>query len=172
MGCTIWFTGLAAAGKSTLATALEKELQARHQPVVVLDADLLRKGLCQDLGFREADRRENVRRIGEVAQLFSKAGLMAICSCISPSVQSRESIRHAHQVANIPFIEVYVATPLSQCERWDNKGLYARARKGGLPDMVGIDMPYEAPKNPELILRPDQEPLEQSLQKLLAVCSP
>lgn len=166
---TVWLTGLAASGKTTLATALEKRLLENHALVVVLDGDQVRKDLCQDLGFSEADRFENVRRIGAVARLFTKKGFIAICNCISPSAKARAAVRHAHQDYQLPFVEIYVATPLCICEQWDTKNIYARARQGILKSVVGIDLPYEPPIKPELIVWPDETPLAENVQKILTL---
>lgn len=168
---TVWMTGLAASGKTTLATALEKHLLEDHRLVVVLDGDHVRKDLCQDLGFSEIDRCENVRRIGAVARLFAKKGFVAVCNCISPSEKTRRAVRQAHQKSQIPFIEIYVATPLSICEKWDTKNIYARARQGILKSVVGFDLLYEPPPKPELTLRPDETPLAENVQKILTLLS-
>lgn len=168
---TVWMTGLAASGKTTLAIALEKRLLENRQLVVVLDGDQIRKDLCQDLGFSDTDRFENVRRIGAVARLFEKKGFIAVCNCISPSEKARAVVRQTHQNAQIPFIEVYVATPLSICEEWDTKNIYARARQGILKSVVGVDLPYEPPLKPELILRPDKTSLAENIQKILTLLS-
>jgi adenylyl-sulfate kinase len=153
-GCVVWLTGLSGAGKTTIARTLEAELKAAGRAVVVLDGDGLRTGLCADLGFSPADRRENIRRVGEVAQLFAAAGLICIVALISPYRRDRGRARAAVPAGR--FLEVYVNAPLAVCELRDPKGLYARARTGDLKDFTGISAPYEAPEQPEVELRTDQ----------------
>jgi adenylyl-sulfate kinase len=154
-GATVWFTGLSGSGKSTIANELERLLVAAGQPAYVLDGDNLRHGLNADLGFGAADRDENVRRVSEVARLFADAGLVALVPLISPYRQARERARQAHDVAALPFVEVFVDTPIEICEARDPKGLYRKARAGEITGFTGIDDPYEPPANPELVLRPD-----------------
>jgi len=144
----LWFTGLSGAGKSTLALAVAQALAQRNSPSYVLDGDSVRQGLCRDLGFSEADRSENIRRIGEVAKLFADAGLVAITACISPFRADRQLARSLLEPGR--FIEVHVDTPLAVCEARDPKGLYRRARSGQLPHFTGVGAPYEAPQTPEL----------------------
>lgn len=149
-GTVLWFTGLSGSGKSTLSTALEARLISEGRPTCVLDGDNVRHGLCADLGFSDEDRRENVRRVAHVAALFAQAGMIISTAFISPFRAERDLAR-----ALVPagaFIEVYVATPLAECERRDPKGLYAKARAGEIPRFTGIDSPYEAPHAPELHL--------------------
>ncbi len=157
-GATIWLTGLSGSGKSTIAAALEQLLVARGTPAYMLDGDNLRHGLNGDLGFTEADRAENVRRAGEVAQLFADGGLIAIVPLISPYRADRDRVRDRHTERDLRFIEVFVDTPLEECERRDPKGLYAKARAGELPNFTGIDDPYEAPTDPDLHLVPGPDP--------------
>ena len=157
-GATIWLTGLSGSGKSTIAAALEQQLVGRGIPAYMLDGDNLRHGLNGDLGFAEADRAENVRRAGEVACLFADAGMIAIVPLISPYVADRERVRARHEAGGLRFIEVFVDTPLEECERRDPKGLYAKARAGELKHFTGIDDPYEAPTDPELRLVPGSSP--------------
>lgn len=154
-GATVWFTGLSGSGKSTIANELERLLIAADQPAYVLDGDNLRHGLNADLGFGAAERDENVRRVAEVARLFADAGLVALVPLISPYRQARERARRAHDVAGLPFVEVFVDTPIEICEARDPKGLYRKARAGEITGFTGIDDPYEPPANPELVLRPD-----------------
>ncbi|ADG80171.1 Adenylyl-sulfate kinase OS=Tsukamurella paurometabola (strain ATCC 8368 / DSM / CCUG 35730 /CIP 100753 / JCM 10117 / KCTC 9821 / NBRC 16120 / NCIMB 702349/ NCTC 13040) OX=521096 GN=cysC PE=3 SV=1 [Tsukamurella paurometabola] len=164
-GGTLWLTGLSASGKSTVAAEVERILVARGIPAYRLDGDNLRHGLNADLGFSAADRAENVRRVGAVAQLLADAGTVAVAALISPYRADREKIRRAHEEAGLPFFEVYIDTPLEQCERRDPKGMYARARAGEVADFTGISAPYEAPVGPELVLHPsDGGPLEQARQ--------
>ena len=146
----LWFTGLSGAGKSTIADQLEKKLHALGKHTFVLDGDNVRHGLNRDLGFTEADRVENIRRVAEVAKLFVEAGLITLVSFISPFRAEREMAREL--VAPGEFIEVFVNTPLEACEHRDPKGLYKKARRGELRNFTGLDSPYEPPVNPELIL--------------------
>lgn len=154
-GATVWLTGLSASGKSTVAVELERRLIAEGIPAYRLDGDNLRHGLNSDLGFGAEDRAENVRRVGAVAQMMADAGLVAICALISPYRADRDRIRRQHEEAGVPFLEVFVDTPLAECEARDPKGMYARARAGELTGFTGIDDPYEPPHAPELVLRPD-----------------
>ena len=153
-GATVWFTGLSGSGKSTIADAVAARLIERGRPTYVLDGDNVRHGLNADLGFSAADRAENVRRLGEVARLMADAGLVVLVPVISPYRGDRQQVRAAHEAAGLPFVEVYVDTPLEICEQRDPKGLYARARAGELSAMTGIDAPYEPPKQPDVHLRP------------------
>lgn len=160
----VWFTGLSGAGKTTLATRLERILFEQGRAAYRLDGDILRTGLSQDLGFSIADRRENVRRAGEVARILADAGFVVLAAFISPFRRERDQIR-----AKLPagrFVEVYVNTPLETCELRDVKGLYHRARANLIPDFTGISSPYEPPESPELILRTDVECIELSLLRL------
>ncbi|MEO5839207.1 MAG: adenylyl-sulfate kinase [Acidimicrobiales bacterium] len=154
-GATVWFTGLSGSGKSTIANELERLLVAAGQPAYVLDGDNLRHGLNADLGFAAADRDENVRRVAEVARLFADTGLVALVPLISPYREARDRARRAHDVAGLPFVEVFVDTPIEICEARDPKGLYRKARAGEITGFTGIDDPYEPPVHPELVLRPD-----------------
>jgi len=166
-GATVWFTGLSGSGKSSVAVAVENALLAAGRPTYLLDGDNLRHGLNGDLGFSAEDRHENVRRVGEVARLFADAGVMALVPLISPYVEDRDRARAAHALADLPFIEVFVDTPLEVCEQRDPKGLYAKARAGEIKGFTGIDDPYEAPPQPDLILRPeDGDPAAQAQQLL------
>jgi bifunctional enzyme CysN/CysC len=151
----VWFTGLSGSGKSTIANELERLLVTSGQPAYVLDGDNLRHGINADLGFSAADRDENVRRVAEVARLFADAGVVALVPLISPYRHARARARHAHEVAGLRFIEVFVDTPIEMCEARDPKGLYRKARAGEITGFTGIDDPYEPPLDPELVLRPD-----------------
>lgn len=151
-GCTVWFTGLPAAGKSTIASALEHALVSRGVHAFRLDGDNVRHGLNGNLGFSRADRDENIRRIGEVARLFAESGSIAITAFISPYRADRARARRLHDAAGLRFFEVFVATPLEVCERRDPKGLYRRARAGELKGFTGVDDPYEPPERAELSL--------------------
>ncbi|ONI71096.1 adenylyl-sulfate kinase [Actinosynnema sp. ALI-1.44] len=155
-GCTVWLTGLSASGKSTIAVELERRLVASGRPAYLLDGDNLRHGLNADLGFSAADRAENVRRVGQVARLFADAGVVAVVSLISPYRADRDQARAAHEQAGLPFVEVFVDTPLAVCEARDPKGMYAKARAGEITGFTGVDDPYERPAAPELVLRPEQ----------------
>jgi adenylylsulfate kinase len=151
-GATLWFTGLSGSGKSTIAFTLEHALVHRGRLAYVLDGDNIRHGLNKNLGFSAADREENIRRIGEVARLFADAGLITMTSFISPYRKDREGVRALHQKDGMPFIEVFVNTPIATCETRDPKGLYKKARAGELKNFTGIDDPYEAPEKPELTI--------------------
>ncbi len=167
----MWLTGLSASGKSSVAAALERRLLAAGVPAYRLDGDNLRHGLNSDLGFGPQDRAENVRRVGAVAQLMADAGLVTICALISPYRSDRDRIREQHRQAGLPFLEVFVDTPLAGCEARDPKGMYARARAGEITGFTGVDDPYEPPTGPELVLRPqDGDPVAQAglIMELLA----
>lgn len=153
-GATVWLTGLSGSGKSTVAVELERQLVAAGRAAYLLDGDNLRQGLNGDLGFSAADRDENVRRVAHVARLLADAGVVAIVPLISPYRAARDLARRLHGAAGLPFLEVFVDTPLAECERRDPKGLYAKARAGELRGMTGIDDPYEPPLAPELVLTP------------------
>jgi adenylylsulfate kinase len=146
---TVWLTGLSGSGKSTLAVLVEAELVRRRVAAYVLDGDNVRHGLCQDLGFGEKDRVENIRRVGEVSKLMTDAGLVVLTAFISPFRADRERVR---AILGDRFLEVFVATPLSLCEERDPKGLYARARRGEIKDFTGLDSPYEPPLRPDLVV--------------------
>lgn len=162
----IWLTGLSGSGKSTLAFALEKELFARDRACYVLDGDNIRHGLNRDLGFSEEDRKENLRRIGEVAKLFIDAGTIVIAAFISPHAQDRQMVRDLFDEGD--FIEVYIDCSLSACEERDPKGLYKKARAGQIPNFTGVSAPYEAPQQPELTLDTEHQSVEQCVAKVMA----
>jgi adenylylsulfate kinase len=151
-GATLWFTGLSGSGKSTLAFTLEHALVQAGYLAYVLDGDNIRHGLNKNLGFSAADREENIRRIGEVAKLFADAGVITMTSFISPYRKDRDDVRALHQAGNLPFIEIYLNTPIATCEQRDPKGLYKKARAGQLKNFTGIDDPYEAPLKPEVTI--------------------
>lgn len=161
----LWFTGLSGAGKSTVAGALEQALVARGAHTYLLDGDNVRHGLCADLGFSEADRTENLRRVGAVAGLMVDAGLIVLSAFISPLKSQRDAIRQA--LPDGKFIEVYVATSLEECEKRDVKGLYQKARRGEIKNFTGISDPYEAPAQADIVLDTGLLSLEQSVQQLL-----
>ena len=166
-GATIWMTGLSASGKSTIAVALEQVLLQRGKHAYVLDGDNVRHGLNKNLGFTAEDRTENIRRIGEVSKLFADAGLLSITSFISPYRADRDLVRALHDEAKLPFLEVYVETPLEVAEQRDPKGLYKKARAGEIKGFTGIDDPYEEPLNAELVLHTADESVEESVGALL-----
>jgi adenylyl-sulfate kinase len=166
-GGTVWFTGLPSSGKSTVAAAVEARLLAAGRAAYVLDGDNLRHGLNGNLGFSVTDRAENVRRTAEVAALMADAGVVALASLVSPRRADRAVARQVHERAALPFLEVWVSTPLEECERRDTKGLYARARAGEIPDFTGIGQPYEEPESPDLEV-PFGMPLDEAASALLA----
>ncbi len=161
----LWFTGLSGAGKSTLANAVEQQLFALGCHSFVFDGDNVRHGLCSDLGFSEADRKENIRRIGEMAKLFTEAGTIALTAFISPFREERRRVRKLMEEGE--FIEVYCACSLAVCEERDVKGLYAKARAGLIKNYTGISSPYEEPENPEIVVHTDQQDLTESVASVL-----
>src|ERR1700728_696419 len=170
-GATIWFTGLPAAGKSTLASALEEHLVRVGRPAFLLDGDNLRHGLNGDLGFDEAARSENVRRTAHVARLLAESGTLAIVSLVSPYAQDREAASALHAAAELPFLEVFVDAPLQLCEQRDPKGLYARARAGELAGLTGVDAPCDVPLSPDLVLQSGQEPVQDAVIRVIQALS-
>lgn len=164
-GGVLWFTGLSGSGKSTLAFELERFLHAEGFHAYALDGDNVRYGLNSDLGFSPQDREENIRRIGEVAALFSDAGVIAISAFISPYRRDR---RLAREAAGEAFHEIYLSASLEACENRDPKGLYKKARRGDIPEFTGISAPYESPETPELTLDTGEMSVEDSLEKLVA----
>jgi bifunctional enzyme CysN/CysC len=161
----IWLTGLSGAGKSTIANMVERSLHAGGHHTMLLDGDNLRHGLNRDLGFTEADRVENIRRVGEVAKLMTDAGLIVLCSFISPYRAERDMVRSL--VPDGEFIEVFVDTPIDECARRDPKGLYAKARAGTIRNFTGFDAPYEPPQNPEVHLQTMGRQPAQLAERLL-----
>ena len=164
-GCVIWLTGLSGSGKSTIATELERELFNAGRQVYVLDGDKLRHGLCRDLAFSPEDRKENIRRAGEVAKLIVDAGVICITSFISPYRADRQLVRE--MMGENQFVEIYVNAPLEVCEKRDTKGLYARARANQIKEFTGISAPYEAPEKPELELHTDKITVAEAVAKVL-----
>jgi adenylyl-sulfate kinase len=165
-GATVWMTGLPASGKSTVAAGVEASLLQAGRSAYVLDGDNLRHGLNGDLGFSAEDRAENVRRTAEVSALLADAGVVVLVALVSPYRADREAARAAHDRRGLPFLEVWVATSLEECERRDPKGLYARARAGELTGLTGVDDPYEPPESPDVVVRGD-EPVEDAVARVL-----
>jgi adenylylsulfate kinase len=163
-GVTVWFTGLSGAGKTTISAAVYQALLNRSLKVEILDGDTVRQHLTKGLGFSKADRDENIRRIGFVAQLLTRNEVIVLVSAISPYREIRDEVRSA--IGN--FVEVYVNAPLSVCESRDVKGLYRKARAGEIKQFTGIDDPYEAPLNPEVECKTDEESVEESVDKVVA----
>jgi len=164
-GVTIWLTGLSGSGKSTIAVAAEAELVRRGRLAYVLDGDNVRHGLNKNLGFSPEDRTENIRRIGEVAKLFTETGVIVFTSFISPYRSDRDEARALFDDGD--FLEVHVATDLETCEQRDPKGLYKKARAGDIPEFTGISAPYEAPEKPELVIDTGALSVEESVVALL-----
>jgi adenylylsulfate kinase len=168
LGGLVWFTGLSGAGKSTIANLVDRRLYQLGRHTMLLDGDVVRTGLCEDLGFSPHDRAENVRRIGEAGRLFARAGVLALVAVIAPYNRDRQATRERMREGR--FIEVFVDAPLSVCERRDPKGLYKRARAGQIQDFTGIDAPYEAPIDPEVRLDSGGEvPAEQLAEQVIAL---
>ena len=163
--CVIWFTGLSAAGKSTLANALTARLHLLGVKSYILDGDNIRHGLNKNLGFSPEDRKENIRRIGEVAKLFVDAGLIAMTAFISPYKEDRNDARKL--LKEDEFIEVFVKCSLLECEKRDPKGIYKKARSGEIKEFTGISAPYEDPENPEIVLETDKMSLEECIETIL-----
>lgn len=163
-GLTVWLTGLSGAGKTTISQALEKELRSRGCKVEVLDGDIVRQHLAKGLGFSKEDRDENIRRIGFVANLLTRNGVIVIVSAISPYREIREELKE--KIGN--FMEVFVNAPLEVCEQRDVKGLYKKARAGEIKGFTGIDDPYEQPLNPDIECRTAKEKVTESVSKVMA----
>ena len=165
--CLLWFTGLSGSGKSTIAGAVESKLAERLQHTYLMDGDNVRHGLCGDLAFSEEDRNENIRRVGEVANLMVDSGLIVLTAFISPFKVNREVVRGMLKEGE--FIEVFIDTPISECEKRDPKGLYKKARAGEIKDFTGIDSPYEAPLEPELRIDTDRMDPEIAADRIIAL---
>lgn len=163
--CVLWFTGLSGSGKSTVANAVDEALFQRQCRSYVLDGDNIRHGLNQDLSFQARDRKENIRRIGEVAKLFVDSGQIVSSAFISPFREDRQLVRNMFQPDE--FIEVHIHCPIHICEERDPKGLYEKARKGVIPNFTGITSPYEPPDHPEIVIETDQLSIEQAVQKVI-----
>ncbi|CAH0999351.1 putative adenylyl-sulfate kinase [Neolewinella maritima] len=168
-GGVVWLTGLSGSGKSTIAAAVERRLFERGVFVQVLDGDNVRNGLNGNLGFSLADRQENVRRVAEVAKLFAGAGALVLCSFVSPTRDIRATVA---EIVGDDYLEVYINTPLEECERRDVKGLYAKARAGEIKQFTGIDSPYEAPPDPFLDLPTTDLTVEQAATQLIEALTP
>lgn len=166
-GCVVWFTGLPSSGKSTLAEALQKRLLRLGRNVFVLDGDIIRTGLCSDLGFSARDRDENIRRLAEVAALFAKAGVICITAFISPYRAARDRARQI--IGRDCFFEIHVATKLALCEKRDVKGLYRKARAGAVRDFTGVSAPYEPPRRPALRVDTAGRSVESCVTDLVAL---
>ena len=162
---TIWFTGLSGSGKSTLANALEKRLFALGKHTMTLDGDNVRMGLNKNLGFKEQDRIENIRRIAEVSKLMNDAGVIVIDSFVSPFKSDRRNAKEI--IGKDNFIEVYVSTPLKECEKRDVKGLYKKARMGEIQNFTGISSPYEPPENPDISINTTEQDIEKCIDILM-----
>ena len=169
-GIMIWFTGLSGSGKSTVAIALERELQKRGLLCRILDGDNIRSGINNNLGFSAEDRVENIRRIAEIGKLFVDTGIITLAAFISPNNDIREMA--ARIIGKEDFMEIYVSTPLEECERRDVKGLYAKARRGEIRNFTGISAPFEAPEHPALSLDTSVLSIEESVNQLLALILP
>jgi bifunctional enzyme CysN/CysC len=168
-GKVIWFTGLSGAGKSTIANALEVALHSQGKRTYILDGDNIRQGINRDIGFSDAGRVENIRRVAEVAKLMLDAGVIVITAFISPFRQDRQLARDLIGTAN--FIEVFVNTPLAECEARDPKGLYKKARSGQLANMTGIGSPYEAPQSADVVIEGGDCQVDEAVQSILATLS-
>ncbi len=164
-GMVIWFTGLSGSGKSTLANAVNEVLHLDCLSTYVLDGDNVRHGLCKDLGFSDEDREENIRRIGEVANLFMNAGIITITAFVSPFISDRNKVRKI--IGSKDFIEVYCSADIDVCESRDTKGLYKKARLGEIKQFTGISSPYEAPANPEIVVDTGSLGLNDSVEKVM-----
>ncbi|WP_299075270.1 adenylyl-sulfate kinase [uncultured Paraglaciecola sp.] len=162
--CVLWLTGLSGSGKSTIANLLERKLAEHGKHTYLLDGDNVRHGLCGDLTFSDKDRVENIRRIAEVSKLFVDAGTIVLTAFISPFKTERDFCRKL--LADGEFVEIFVDTPIEECEKRDTKGLYQKARQGDIKDFTGIDSPYEAPENPEITLTYSGQTAEQSAEQL------
>ncbi len=169
-GVMIWMTGLSGSGKSTVAIGIERELHRRGILCRILDGDNIRAGINSNLGFSAEDRKENIRRIAEIGKLFVDTGIVTIACFVSPTTELREMARQI--IGEKDFREVYIATPIEECERRDVKGLYARARRGEVKDFTGISAPFEAPTHPDLSLDTSQMTLKQEVEAVVElVCA-
>tara|TARA_Y100000994_G_scaffold240211_1_gene234663 strand:- start:464 stop:1078 length:615 start_codon:yes stop_codon:yes gene_type:complete len=170
-GATLWMTGLSGSGKSTIAVALERSLFEKGILSYRLDGDNIRLGINKNLGFSADDRKENIRRIGEVSKLFTDAGIITLASFISPYNKDREEVRKIHEDSGLTFVEIFIDCTLESAEKRDPKGLYKKARRGEIKNFTGIDDPYEAPKNPEIHLISDKMSLDDEVKAVLSYLS-
>lgn len=166
-GLVLWFTGLSGSGKSTVAGLLERELHARGKSTYILDGDNIRSGLNADLDFSEKSRTENIRRIGEVAKLFTDSGIITLSAFISPFKSDREKVKNT--VGAESYIEIFVDCPLEVCEKRDVKGLYAKARAGEIPNFTGISSPFESPENPEIRIETHKNEPEECVKQIINI---
>lgn len=169
-GLTVWFTGLSGSGKSTIAVALERRLSQQGIFSRILDGDNIRTGINRGLGFSEEERRENIRRIAEVSKLFTETGIVTLSAFVSPTNELREMAREI--IGKKDFVEIFVATPLEECERRDVKGLYAKARRGEIKDFTGITSPFEAPESPALAIDTTNLSVEEAVERVLEIIVP
>ncbi|MBV8431457.1 MAG: adenylyl-sulfate kinase [Solirubrobacterales bacterium] len=168
-GATVWLTGLPAAGKTTIGDAVAEGLDERGYATYRLDGDVLRRTLSSDLGFDAASRQENIRRAATVAGILAEAGVLVIVSLISPYRSARDQARELHARAELPFLEVYLDTPLAECERRDPRGLYAQARRGEITGFTGVDDPYDPPQSPEVTLHTEVQSIAEAAGTVLKV---
>lgn len=166
----LWFTGLSGSGKSTLALALEQRLSEEGFLCHILDGDNVRSGINRDLGFSDAERRENIRRIAEVCRMFIDAGIITLATFLSPSEELRTMARGI--IGNDDFVEIYLSTPLEECERRDVKGLYRKARCGVITDFTGVDSPFEPPHAPQLIINTEERDVEECVEDIMQYIRP
>ncbi len=171
-GAILWFTGLSGSGKSTLSQRLGRELSTLGVQTYVLDGDKVRTGLNRDLGFSHADRTENIRRIAEVARLMADAGVVVIVAFISPYRDDRQRARTIANEGGFDFVEIFVDTPLEVCEARDPKGLYRKARTGEITDFTGVTAPYERPIDPEIVVQPACQSIDESVGQIVAAIRP
>lgn len=166
-GCTVWLTGLSGAGKTSIAFELEAYLVAQGIPAYGLDGDNIRTGLNKNLGFSQADREENIRRVAEVAKLFADSGVVTICSFVSPFADDRELARKIHTDSDLKFFEIFVDTPLAVCESRDVKGLYKKAREGSIKGFTGVTQAYEAPVRPDVVVKTEHQTIRESAGRII-----
>ena len=169
-GVTLWFTGLSGSGKSTIAIALERYLSSRGHLCRILDGDNIRCGINSDLGFSESDRRENIRRIAEVCKLFTSTGVITLAASVSPTRDLRRMA--AEIIGRDDFVEIYVSTPIEECERRDVKGLYAKARRGEIADFTGVSAPFEAPDAADIVIDTSNIGIEECVRQIMERLAP
>lgn len=169
-GVTLWFTGLSGSGKSTIAIALERYLSSRGHLCRILDGDNIRCGINSDLGFSESDRRENIRRIAEVCKLFTSTGVITLAAFVSPTRDLRRMA--AEIIGRDDFVEIYVSTPIEECERRDVKGLYAKARRGEIADFTGISAPFEAPDTADIVIDTSHTGVDECVRQIMERLAP